>query len=198
MTSKLCRRLPPGPRSRVIIGRLVLGAPAARHVDCAERLVSWAVGVGLGRFDVRFAIHDGIRPPEPDPFDPLPDVAPGVLSACTEASSLSTLYPFNQSPSPVLVLDSGHELDLARVVREVFDAVFRALPTSGGPMLAQPSTASKVSRAGCVGASSTATLRSTRDRGGGLQSFGRSERGRGRIRFGSTLIRLLSILCFGY
>ena len=50
-------------------------AGASPSVLAAE-LVSWAVGVGVGRFDVRLATGARERSAEPDPFDPLPVCSP--------------------------------------------------------------------------------------------------------------------------
>ena len=46
----------------------------------AAGLVSWAVGVAVGRFDVRLATGEREWPVEPDPFDPLPVCSPGMLT----------------------------------------------------------------------------------------------------------------------
>ncbi|MDB9846488.1 BREX-1 system adenine-specific DNA-methyltransferase PglX, partial [Acidimicrobiales bacterium] len=43
-------------------------------------LVSWAVGVVVGRFDVRLATGEREWPVEPDPFDALPVCSPGMLT----------------------------------------------------------------------------------------------------------------------
>ena len=49
-------------------------------VGLAAGLVSWAVGVAAGRFDVRLATGEREWPEEPDPFDPLPVCSPGMLT----------------------------------------------------------------------------------------------------------------------
>jgi hypothetical protein len=92
----------------------------------AAGLVSWAVGVAVGRFDVRLATGEREWPPEPDPFDPLPVCSPGML---TGADGLPLPGPSEDYPvevSPVLVDDPGHELDITGRVRSVFDTVFGA------------------------------------------------------------------------
>lgn len=93
-------------------------------VGLAAGLVSWAVGVAVGRFDVRLATGERDWPVEPDPFDPLPVCSPGMLTGADglPASSLPAGYPL--VPSPVLVDDTGHELDITARVRAVFDIVF--------------------------------------------------------------------------
>ena len=90
----------------------------------AAGLMAWAVGVAAGRFDVRLATGERAWPAEPDPFDPLPVCSPGMLTGDDglPLSSLPVGYPV--VPSPVLVDDPGHELDLTARVRAVFDVVF--------------------------------------------------------------------------
>src|SRR5207245_2697437 len=46
----------------------------------AAELLSWAVGVAFGRFDVRLATGTRALAPEPGPFDPLPVCSPAMLS----------------------------------------------------------------------------------------------------------------------
>lgn len=93
-------------------------------VGVAAGLVSWAVGVAVGRFDIRLATGERNWPVEPDPFDPLPVCSPGMLTGADglPATSLPAGYPL--VPSPVLVDDPGHELDITARVRGVFDVVF--------------------------------------------------------------------------
>ena len=93
-------------------------------VGLAAGLVSWAVGVAAGRFDVRLAIGERDWPVEPDPFDPLPVCSAGMLTGADglPATSLPAGYPL--VPSPILVDDPGHELDIAARVRAVFDVLF--------------------------------------------------------------------------
>ena len=90
----------------------------------AAGLVSWAIGVAVGRFDVRLATGGQSWPEEPDPFDPLPACSPGML---TSDDGLPLLVPPESYPvgvSPVLVCDPGHPLDITARVQSVFDAVF--------------------------------------------------------------------------
>lgn len=79
----------------------------------AAGLMSWAVGVTVGRFDVRFATCERKWPDEPNPFDPLPVSSPGMLTG--EAGLPLHVPPagYPVSVSPVLVDDPGHELDIA-------------------------------------------------------------------------------------
>jgi hypothetical protein len=54
---------------------------AADTATLAAELVSWAVGVAVGRFDVRLATGEREAPAEPEPFDPLPVCSAGMLTA---------------------------------------------------------------------------------------------------------------------
>lgn len=93
-------------------------------VGLAAGLVSWAVGVSVGRFDVRLATGERDWPVEPDPFDPLPVCSPGMLTGDEGLPLSSPADGYPVVPMPVLVDDPGHELDLTARVRAVFDVVF--------------------------------------------------------------------------
>jgi hypothetical protein len=92
----------------------------------AAELVSWAVGVAFGRFDVRLAIGTRALPAEPQPFDPLPVCSPGMLTGDDDlpCRSRPVDYPLTFPEDGFLVEDPGHPRDLSRAVRSVFDAVF--------------------------------------------------------------------------
>ena len=92
----------------------------------AAGLVSWAVGVGVGRFDVRLAIGGREWSAEPDPFDPLPVCSPAMLTGEDGLPVGEPPVGYPVSVSPVLVDDRGHELDIIGRVRAVFDVVFGA------------------------------------------------------------------------
>lgn len=81
-------------------------APAAS----ADTLLSWAVGVAFGRFDWRLVTGERAAPAEPEPFDPLPALSPGMLPAGAA--------PFH-AHGGILVDDPGHAHDLARLVDDV-------------------------------------------------------------------------------
>jgi hypothetical protein len=80
--------------------------------DAQADLLSWAVGVAFGRFDIRLATGERAAPPEPDPFDPLPPRSPGMLPPGDA--------PFHAHDG-LLVDDPGHRHDLARLVEEVLE-----------------------------------------------------------------------------
>lgn len=47
--------------------------------DWTAELLSWSIGVSLGRWDVRFALDQSLLPKLQDPFEPLPICPPGML-----------------------------------------------------------------------------------------------------------------------
>ena len=103
-------------------------AAAADTAGLAAELVSWAVGVAFGRFDVRLATGERELPGEPEPFDPLPVCSPGMLVGedGLPAAGAPSGYPVDFPASGVLVDDPGDARDLTAAVRAVFDAVFGA------------------------------------------------------------------------
>lgn len=90
--------------------------PAVPPVDA---LLSWAVGVAFGRFDLRLATGEREAPAEPEPFDPLPAKSPGMLP--------DGVAPFH-AHAGILVDDPGHPHDLARLVEEVLARVEAPVP----------------------------------------------------------------------
>lgn len=84
-----------------------------------DNLLSWCVGVGFGRFDWRLATGERVGPIEPDPFDPLPRISPGMLP--------DGAAPFHDH-SGILVNDQGHPHDLVRLIEEVLARVDVAVP----------------------------------------------------------------------
>lgn len=88
-------------------------------VDPQTHVLSWAVGVSFGRFDLRLATGVRIASPEPDPFDPLPINCPGMLPIGDQ--------PFHVYPG-ILVESKGHPHDLPRLVEEVLELVKVAVP----------------------------------------------------------------------
>lgn len=94
----------------------------------AAELVSWAVGVAFGRFDMRLATGARPMPTEPEPFDPLPACSPGMLTGGDglPLARQPAGYPLAFPEAGVLGDDLGHAEDLAAAVRAVVDAVFGA------------------------------------------------------------------------
>ncbi|GMG91407.1 MULTISPECIES: BREX-1 system adenine-specific DNA-methyltransferase PglX [Cupriavidus] len=88
-------------------------------VDEASSGQSWAIGVAFGRFDWRLATSERAAPAEPEPFDPLPAKSPGMLP---DGAALFHAH------AGILVDDSGHPHDLARLVEEVLARVEVPVP----------------------------------------------------------------------
>jgi hypothetical protein len=101
--------------------------------DCADaaslgrELLSWAVGVAFGRFDVRLATGALPVPKEPEPFDPLPRSSPAMLTGGDGLPPVDTPdnYPIVLAENGILVDDFGHPRDITTAVRTVFDEVFK-------------------------------------------------------------------------
>lgn len=92
----------------------------------AAALVSWAVGVAFGRYDVRLATGERGTPPEPQPFDPVPICPPAMLADDNglPARNAPPGYAVDVPSTGVLVDDVGHTRDVVAGVRAVFAAVF--------------------------------------------------------------------------
>ena len=89
-------------------------------------LVSWFVGVALGRFDLRLAIGKRPDPEEPEPFDPLPLCSPGMLTG-DDGLPLEAPpdgYPVDFPIDGILADDPGHDRDLTTRAHQVFKEVF--------------------------------------------------------------------------
>jgi hypothetical protein len=101
-------------------------ADTADTATLVAELVSWAVGVAFGRFDVRLATGARDLPGEPEPFDPLPVCSPGMLTGADglPLDAPPAGYPLSFPSDGILVDDPGHPRDLATAVRAVFEIVF--------------------------------------------------------------------------
>ncbi|WP_426424206.1 hypothetical protein [Bradyrhizobium genosp. A] len=78
--------------------------------DRIASVLSWCVGVAVGRFDLRLATGERDAPPEPDPFDPLPTKSPGMLLDNAERY---------HAHSGILVDDQGHPHDLVQLIEDI-------------------------------------------------------------------------------
>jgi hypothetical protein len=97
-------------------------------VTLAAELVSWAVGVALGRFDIRLGTNERPLPGEPDPFSALPMCSPAMLTG-VDGQPLARVpcgYPIAFPENGILVDDVGHAYDLTNAVHVVLDAIFKA------------------------------------------------------------------------
>jgi hypothetical protein len=162
---------------------------ASEPAALAAGLVSWAVGVGVGRFDVRFATGERDWPEEPDPFDPLPACSPGMLTGGDGLPLAEPPARYPVSVSPVLVDDRGHGWDITERVRTVFEVVFGADADAwwsdvGMALRGQGGQTSAWLRKGFFDHHLRMYSRSRRKR----RHFGRSAPSRGRIWCGYTRI----------
>lgn len=87
--------------------------------ELARRVVSWAVGVAFGRWDVRLATGDVSPPPLPDPFAGFKPASPAELT------SIPSDYPIATDSDGILALDEGHEDDIVARVHDVLRVVWR-------------------------------------------------------------------------
>lgn len=109
------------------------GEPGGRGIEeenqertDAFELISWALGVALGRFDLRIFTGERSVPPMPGPFDPVPPCQPGML---TGADGLPPReppsgYPVDFPRDGILVDDPGAERDVVAAARQVFEPLF--------------------------------------------------------------------------
>ena len=92
---------------------------AAVDTPSTDALLSWAIGVAFGRFDIQLASGEREAPPEPEPFDALPAKSPGMLPDGDA--------PFH-AHAGILVDDPGHARDLVRVAERVLERVDMPVP----------------------------------------------------------------------
>lgn len=97
----------------------------ADPVALTEAVLEWALGVALGRFDLRLATGEREPPPDPEPFDPLPVCSPGMLQddAGLPSGEAPTGYPLELPPHGILVDDLGHPWDAVSRMEAVLDLV---------------------------------------------------------------------------
>ena len=91
-----------------------------------SELMSWSIGVGFGRFDIRIATGVGQVMHEPEPFDALGAYPRGALTG-VNGSPLAAPpdeYPIRFPADGLLVDDPGHVRDVVTATRSVFDLVF--------------------------------------------------------------------------
>jgi hypothetical protein len=92
----------------------------------AADLVSWAVGVAFGHFDLRVALGAKTLPPDPEPFDPLPTWSPGMLvdNVGLPLAKPPESYPGVFPLTGALVADRGHPQDITAAIRSIFDLAY--------------------------------------------------------------------------
>ena len=86
----------------------------AEEEDEASTLISWAVGVAFGRFDIELATGQRQAPLIDDPFAAIHSISPGML-----VPGAKPFHPVNG----ILVDDRGHSDDLAQIVSDVLHAL---------------------------------------------------------------------------
>ncbi len=98
-------------------------------VALSTQLISWAVGVAFGRFDVRSASNPGDQKNILEPFDALPACSPAMLIGDDQYPTTDAPkdYPIAIYADGILVDDPGHPRDLAAAAQKVFEEVFKEL-----------------------------------------------------------------------
>jgi hypothetical protein len=94
-------------------------------LDCIQH----ALGVTVGRWDIRFATGERQSPELPDPFAPLPVCPPGMLQNAAGLPAgredVPADYPVKYIPwDGILVDDPEHPMDIERRIREVIEIIW--------------------------------------------------------------------------
>jgi len=95
--------------------------PVGVESELVQRYLSYAVGCAFGRWDIRFATGEYLKPELSDPFDPLPVYSPGML---TPTSDL-TKYPLSVDQDGILVDDPNHPDDIFQRIHDVFELLWQ-------------------------------------------------------------------------
>ncbi len=92
-------------------------------------VLSYAIGVTFGRWDIRYATDEKQPPELPDPFAPLPVCPPGMLQNTqglpARPEDVPADYPVDIPWDGIIVDDPGHPLDIERRVREVIEIIWK-------------------------------------------------------------------------
>lgn len=99
--------------------------PPGEPAQSARDLVSWLVGVALGRWDVRIGRNPMVVPPQRALFDSVAVCSPGMLVAeDTLPIGVSPAgYPVELPPMPLLLDEEGHGWDIETCLRTAAAAV---------------------------------------------------------------------------
>jgi hypothetical protein len=84
-----------------------------------DRVLSWAMGVAFGRFDIRLATGDRPIPPEPDPFHELPSCSPAMLLDDQARSAMR---------ERILADDPGIHDDVVANIAAIYDRLKLSVP----------------------------------------------------------------------
>ena len=103
-------------------------APTANTPELVSELLDYCVGCCFGRWDIRCATGEKPEPAEPDPFDPLPVCAPGMLQNDAGYPAAPADVPGNYSlriswPG-ILVDDETSPEDIVTRTREALDIIW--------------------------------------------------------------------------
>jgi hypothetical protein len=95
-------------------------------LSLTQEMIAYALGVAIGRFDVRLATGERPHPPEPEP---LPICSPGMLVGesglpPTTADELPIGYPIQIPFNGIIVDDEGHPNDIINRVRDVLKVIW--------------------------------------------------------------------------
>jgi len=99
-----------------------------RHLAApTARLVSYALGVAVGRWDVRIALGERKPAERSDPFAPVPACSPGMLQGPDglPATEAPEGYPIEIDWDGILVDDPDHPDDVIRRVRAVLEVIWK-------------------------------------------------------------------------
>jgi hypothetical protein len=101
--------------------------PSSSGVVGVSDLISYAMGIPFGRWDIRHVDHPDRVRCLPSHFDALPACSPGTLQGATglPASSIPTDYPINVKTDGILNDDSDHSDDIVRRVRLVLEVIWK-------------------------------------------------------------------------
>lgn len=104
--------------------------PAADPERLAADLLSWAIGVAFGRFDVRLTTGSCPVAAEAEPFEPLLACSAGMLTGGDglPLARPPAEYPLGFPETGILIDDPGHAQDLVSAIRAVFRMVFGGDP----------------------------------------------------------------------
>lgn len=93
-----------------------------------ESLISYCIGVTVGRWDVRLGLDPPAAPVQRDVFAPLPACPPGMLVAAdglpADRSDVPPNYPVEIGWDGILADDPGHARDIVRCVSDVLDVLY--------------------------------------------------------------------------
>jgi hypothetical protein len=99
--------------------------PPGEPRETADQVMSYLLGVALGRWDMR-AARDRPGVPSPGLFDPVPLRPPGMLtgSAGQPLATQPEDYPLHLPPLRLLIDEPGHQWDIAAAIERSAGAVF--------------------------------------------------------------------------